>query len=128
MIHTLKNGSSDEQEILYHLAGNLATRRTQYSVRKYLKNNNKYTRHKKIKKEKNRISVDKGRYFTANSLAQLSGLLPDFAAPPAEGVRKEIKAIGENTEHKICFVSFFPSFPPPSFFFFFFFLGTEIEI
>jgi hypothetical protein len=36
VIQALQKDTREEQEILYHLAGNLAVRRTAYDVRKYL--------------------------------------------------------------------------------------------
>eukprot|EP00026_Physarum_polycephalum_P000035 Phypoly_transcript_00035.p1 GENE.Phypoly_transcript_00035~~Phypoly_transcript_00035.p1 ORF type:complete len:2948 (+),score=330.54 Phypoly_transcript_00035:176-8845(+) len=76
VVNSLRKDTSDEQEILYHLAGNLAVRRTHYAVRKF---------------------------FAANSLDQLSNLLEEYISA-ADDARKESRLSSENIQHRVCFV------------------------
>jgi hypothetical protein len=51
------------------------------------------------------LNFNNGKYFTANSLAQLSSLLEEFTTPTTGEARKDIVAISDNAQHRICFVS-----------------------
>jgi acyl transferase domain-containing protein len=94
LIKTMHNYTDNEQELLYHLAGNLATRRTKYVVRKYLLLDFTTMNERLIH----------CIYFTANSLSQLSSQLIDFISP---GVTEALTPVSEHTPHRICFVSIF---------------------